>query len=136
MAALDLALKDSMEVIMSLIPRLSLALLLFTFAACKEPDPSFVFLENATADKLQVIAEFAGADTAPKPLIFQLDPGQQDGWRFIPDKKNTEHFDSSFRSLLIRSAKCERKIDRSTLAKQVRKDGAWILRIDQTLISC
>jgi hypothetical protein len=125
-----------MEVTMPLIFRLFLIFLLLTFAACKEPNPSFVFLENATADRLQLIAEFDGADTASKPLIFQLDPGQRDGWRFIPNKKQAEHFDSSFRSLLIRSAKCERKIERSTLAKQVRKDGAWILRIDQTLFSC
>lgn len=125
-----------MEVTMPLISRLFPIFLLLTFAACKEPNSSFVFLENATADRLQVIAEFDGADTASKPLIFELDPGQQDGWRFILDKKEDGSFDSLFRSLLIRSAKCERKIERSTLAKQIRKDGAWILRIDQTLFSC
>lgn len=116
--------------------RLLLALLFLTFTACKEPNPGFVFLENATADKLEVIAEFDEADTASTPLIFQLDPGQQDGWRFIPDKKEAKHLDSSFRSLLIRSEKCERKIDRSTFENQFRKDGAWILRIDQALFSC
>jgi hypothetical protein len=125
-----------MEVIMSQFSGLFLISLLLTFTACKEPAPNFVFLENATADKLQVVAEFDGADTATKPLIFELDPGQQDGWRFISDKKKAESFGSSFRSLLIKSAKCERKIERSTLAKQVRKEGAWILRIDQALFSC
>jgi hypothetical protein len=110
--------------------------LLLTFAACKEPNPNFIFLENATAESLQVIAEFDGADTATKPLTFELAPGQQDGWRFISDTEKAENFDSSCRSLLIRSAKCERKIGRSTLVKQVRKDGAWILRIDQALFSC
>ena len=73
---------------------------------------------------------------AGEPLIFELDPGQQDGWRFISDKKKVESLDSSFRSLLIKSAKCERKIERSTLEKHVRKEGAWMLRIDQTLFSC
>lgn len=122
--------------IMSLFSRLFLIFMLLTLSACKEPDPNFVFLENATADRLQVIAEFDGADTSPKPLIFELDPGQQDGWRFISGKKEAESFDSSFHSLLIRSAKCERKIERSTLAKKVRKEGAWILRIDHALLSC
>ena len=121
---------------MTLISRLLLIFLFLTFTACKEPDSVFVFLENATADMLQVIAEFNGADAASKPLIFELDPGQQDGWRFISDKKKVESLDSSFRSLLIKSAKCERKIERSTLEKHVRKEGAWMLRIDQTLFSC
>jgi hypothetical protein len=125
-----------MEVTMPLVSRLFLTFLLLILAACKEPNPSFVFLENATADRLQVIAEFDGTNTASKPLIFELDPGQQDGWRLISDKKEAESFDSSFRSLLIRSAKCERKIERSTLAKQVRKEGAWMLHIDQALFSC
>ncbi|WP_187411327.1 hypothetical protein [Saccharophagus sp. K07] len=125
-----------MEVTMSLVSRLFLTFLFLTFAACKEPSPSFVFLENATDDRLQVIAEFDGADAVSQPLRFELDPGQQDGWRFFSDEKEAESFDSSFRSLLIRSAKCERKIERSTLSKRVRKDGAWILRIDQALFSC
>jgi len=121
---------------MALISRLLLIFLFLTFTACKESDSVFVFLENATADRLQVIAVFDEADAASKPLIFELDPGQQDGWRFISDKKKAESPDSSFRSLLIKSAKCERKIERSTLEKHVRKEGAWMLRIDQTLLSC
>ena len=122
--------------IMSLFSRLFLIFLLLTLSACKEPDPNFVFLENATADRLQVTVEFAGANTATKPLTFKLAPGQQEGWRFISGKKEAESFDSSFHSLLIRSAKCERKIERSTLAKKVRKEGAWKLRIDHALFSC
>lgn len=121
---------------MHIIPRLCLIFTLFVFNACREPEAGFVFLENATNEKLQLIAKFDGAGTASKPLAFSLDPGQRDGWRFIPDKKEAKKVDSTFQSLLIKSEKCERQIDRSVLEKHIRKSGAWILRIDEKLFFC
>jgi hypothetical protein len=124
------------EVTMRLIPRLFLVFTIFIFTACKEPDVAFVFLENATIEPLQVTAKFEGTGATSKPLVFNLNPGERDGWRFISDKKNAGEADSTFDSISIKSERCERQIDKPTLKKNIRKNGSWILRIDRTLFSC
>lgn len=106
------------------------------FVACKESEVGFVFLENATSETLQITARFQGVDTASKPLVFNLAPGDRDGWRFISDEKDSEEADSTLQSLLVKSKKCERQIDRPTLEKSIRKNGSWVLRIDGVLFSC
>ena len=121
---------------MHLILRLCLIFTIVLFAACKEPEAGFVFLENATNETLRLTAKFDGATSTSKPLEFNLNPGQRDGWRFIPDTKEENNADSTFQSLLIKSEKCEQHIDRSVLEKHILKNGAWILRIDRTLFSC
>lgn len=93
-------------------------------------------MENATNDALQVTAKFDGEKSASKPLMFNLNPGQKDGWRFIADKNEVKNADLTFKSLLIKSDKCERKFDRSALENHLRKNGAWILRIDSNMFSC
>lgn len=95
-----------------------------------------MFLENATSETLQITARFQGVDTASKPLVFNLAPGDRDGWRFISDEKDSEEADSTLQSLLVKSKKCERQIDRPTLEKSIRKNGSWVLRIDGVLFSC
>lgn len=121
---------------MDFIRHLFLIFTVLLIAACKEPEAGFLFLENATNRALQVTAEFDGVNSTSKPLVFNLNPGQKDGWRFIADNKEVKSADSTFKSLLIKSEKCERKFDRSALENHLRKNGAWILRIDSTLFSC
>ena len=125
-----------MEVTMKFIRHLFLIFTIFLIVACKEPEAGFVFLENATNEALHVTAMVDGVNSTSKPLVFNLNPGQKDGWRFIVDKKDVKNPDSTFKSLLIKSEKCERTIDRSVLENNLRKNGAWILRIDSTLFFC
>ncbi len=128
--------KGTKEVTMHLNLRLCLISTIFFFVACKEPEMGFVFLENATSETLQITAEFQDVDTASKPLVFNLAPGERDGWRFISGKKDSEEADSTLQSLLVKSENCERQIDRPTLEKIIRKNGSWVLKIDGVLFSC
>lgn|GEM_PF-1826657 len=121
---------------MYFILRVCLIITIFLFTSCKEPEAGFIFLENATNEALQVTAKFDSVKSASKPLVFNLNPGQKDGWRFIADKQEVKNADLTFKSLLIKSDKCERSMDRSALKNHIRKNGAWILRIDSTLFSC
>jgi hypothetical protein len=124
-----------MEVIMHLISRACLIFTFFISVACRGPEVDFVFLENVANERLQATVIFEGPDVASQPLAFNLEPGQRDGWRYLVDKK-TNKADWKFQSLLIKSAKCERHIERPVLEKHIRKKGAWVLRIDDALILC
>jgi hypothetical protein len=121
---------------MRIILRICLISVMLAHSACREPEAGFVFLENATTDTLQLTVEFESKDPTSKPLLFSLKPGESDGWRFTGSKSRSDEADSKFQALLIKSENCEQRLERPMLKKHVRKNGAWILRIDEALFSC
>ena len=102
-------------------------------SACNDPEPQFVFVENGTKSSMVVTATFQSTEGNSSPLIFKLQAGERDGWRYLNAGKE---LDKSFQLLTVDTEKCEVKLDRHKVESHIRKNGAWTLLIDDSLAVC
>jgi len=113
--------------------RVLLFIFLIPLGACKEPAPQFIFVENGTSFPIVVMAHFQSNGGSSSPLTFKLQPGQQDGWRYL---NKGEALDKSFLFLTVSTDKCVVRLDRHDVEKTIRKNGVWTLLLEDSLTVC
>lgn len=110
--------------------------LINTVSGCKEPNISFLFVENQTNIPLDFTAYFRSDAGQSQPLTFRLQPQQREGWRYIADSPDRGAGDRSFYKLKVSSAECVRDFDRAQIEEYLRRNGERILAVKPKMLSC
>ncbi|MCP5002383.1 MAG: hypothetical protein GY941_00290 [Planctomycetes bacterium] len=95
-----------------------------------------MFLENNTSETI-FVKVFLLTEDGEQIMDTSIKPNANDGWSYEVDAIRKKEIDKKLKKLIIANDKgCKIELRRKEIIELVRKSGAWILVIDQSVMNC